>query len=216
MRKGRTHGADVAQHEGIIVIALIDYGAGNLTSVRKAFSALGAEFTTPRLPSGLASVDGIVVPGVGHFDATAAIDAEWRAAIASALARGAALFGICLGMQWLFEGSDEADGLRGLGVLRGTCVRLKAPSLKVPHVGWNSLTLPRPSTLMRAVPQDAQVYFTHSYVAPVVPETAAVTTHGSVFSAAVESGRIAGVQFHPEKSGDVGLSILKNWLDGLR
>jgi glutamine amidotransferase len=198
------------------VIALVDYGAGNLTSVRKALSALGAEFATPTVPGDLAAVDGIVIPGVGHFDATAAIDDEWRAGIHAAVARGTAVLGICLGMQWLFEGSDEAHALRGLGLLRGTCVRLTAPQLKVPHVGWNSLAFPRPSSLMHAVPEDAQVYFTHSYVAPIVADTVAVATHGTAFSAAVAAGRIAGVQFHPEKSGDVGLQILKNWLDACR
>lgn len=205
------------------MIALIDYGAGNLTSVRKALSALGAEFTTPRDPSELMTWSGVIIPGVGHFEATAAIDEPWRAAIRGALDRGSALLGICLGMQWLFEGSDEAPALSGLGTLRGTCARLNGPrlcspdnvSLKVPHVGWNTLELPRTTTLMRGVGQNAQVYFTHSYAAPVVAESAAITTHGAVFSSAVERHRVAGVQFHPEKSGDVGLRILKNWLDAL-
>jgi imidazole glycerol-phosphate synthase subunit HisH len=207
------------------VIALIDYGAGNLTSVRKALASLGAEFNTPARSSDVVGMAGIVVPGVGHFDATGALDHEWREAIREAVDRGAALLGICLGMQWLFEGSDEAPDLPGFGAFRGRCVRLpsgssrQAPTggarLKVPHVGWNSLDQPGASRLMRGVPAGAQVYFTHSYVAPVGAEAAAITTYGVRFASAVERDRIAGVQFHPEKSGDVGLRILSNWLAGL-
>jgi imidazole glycerol-phosphate synthase subunit HisH len=207
------------------VIALVDYGAGNLTSVRKALSTLGAEFTTPRTPDALAGVAGIIVPGVGHFEATRAIDHGWRSAIVGSVDRGAGLLGICLGMQWLFEGSLEAPALSGLGMFRGSCVHLREENaqrqggptarFKVPHVGWNSLEGRMDSTLMQGVGDGAQVYFTHSYVAPVVAETAAVTTYGRPFSAVVERGRVAGVQFHPEKSGDVGLCILRNWLDAL-
>ena len=193
------------------MIALIDYGAGNLTSVRKALTTLGAEFETPSTPADLKGSDGIIVPGVGHFAATRALDATWRDAIAGALDRGVPLLGICLGMQWLFEGSDEAPEVPGLGAIRGRCTRLAGP-FKVPHVGWNSLEQPHASSLMQGVAPHAQVYFTHSYVAPVVPESSAITTYGVAFSAAVERGRVAGVQFHPEKSGDVGLRILKNWL----
>ena len=202
------------------MIALVDYGAGNLTSVRKALSAIGADYCTPTAPAALESMSAIVVPGVGHFEATRVLDQHWRAAIRSAVERGAALFGICLGMQWLFEGSDEAPGLAGLGLFRGSCVHLAGPPhgtgpFKVPHVGWNSLRFPGLSMSMSGLAQDTQVYFTHSYVAPVVPESAAVTTYGVEFSAAVEQGRVAGVQFHPEKSGDAGLRILKNWLDAV-
>jgi imidazole glycerol-phosphate synthase subunit HisH len=199
------------------VIALIDYGAGNLTSVRKAFAALDADVVVPSSADQLAQATGIVVPGVGHYDRTRAIDRAWRDAMRAAIDRGAALLGICLGMQWLFEGSEEAPDLPGLGVFRGTCVRLSptsptSPNLKVPHVGWNSLEMPRPSHIMNDVVPGAQVYFTHSFAAPVVPQSAATTTYGIAFTSAVEQGRIAGVQFHPEKSADVGLQILRNWL----
>lgn len=202
------------------MIALVDYGAGNLASVRKALTTLRADFTTPRTPGDLSDMRGIIVPGVGHFGATRALDTPWREAIRDAVERGASLFGICLGMQWLFEGSEEAPDVPGLGVISGRCVRLAPDSptganLKVPHVGWNSLEQPRATMLMHDVAPQAQVYFTHSYVAPVVAEAAAITDYGVPFSAAVESGRIAGVQFHPEKSGDVGLRILRNWLDAL-
>ncbi len=195
------------------MIALVDYGAGNLTSVRKAFTALGAEIATPSVAADLARARAIVVPGVGHFERTAAIDGPWRAAIRARLAAGVPFFGICLGMQWLFDGSDEAPGVPGLGLLQGMCERIRAP--KVPHVGWNSLALSRPAPLTANIAEDAQVYFTHSYAAPVVEATAAVATYGVSFSAAVEQGNIAGVQFHPEKSGTVGLRILRNWLDAL-
>lgn len=197
------------------MIALVDYGAGNLTSVRKALSTLGAGVMTPHAPDELATADGIIVPGVGHFGATRALDDEWKAVIRRSLERGASLLGICLGMQWLFEGSDEAPDVAGLGIVGGRCVRLESTSptrLKVPHVGWNSLEQPHASNIMRGIAPHAQVYFTHSYVAPVVAESAAITTYGIAFSAAVEAGRVAGVQFHPEKSGDIGLSILRNWL----
>ena len=205
------------------MIALIDYGAGNLTSVRKALSALNAEVWSPSDPSELARATAVIVPGVGHFGATRAIDGPWRDAIRAAVDRGAPLLGICLGMQWLFAGSDEAPGLPGFGLLPGSCIRLPdvnthhaegsaAALLKVPHVGWNSLSLPRPSALMASVAGDAQVYFTHSYVAPLTPATVAITTYGVPFAAAIEHGRVAGVQFHPEKSGDNGLLILRNWL----
>jgi glutamine amidotransferase len=195
------------------VIALVDYGAGNLTSVRKAFAALGAQVETPLSPSDLAGARAIVVPGVGHFDRTAAIEEPWLAAIRARIAAGLPFLGICLGMQWLFDGSEEAPGVAGLGIFPGMCARIRAP--KVPHVGWNTLALPRPASLTSNIPDESQVYFTHSYAAPVVAATAAVTTYGDAFSAAVEQRNVAGVQFHPEKSGAVGLRILRNWLDAL-
>jgi glutamine amidotransferase len=202
------------------VIALVDYGAGNLASVRKALAALDADVAVPRTPDVLAVASGIIVPGVGHFDRTRAIDSAWRDAIRAAVDRGTPLLGICLGMQWLFEGSEEAPNLPGLGFFRGVCVRLPStsptsptrPTLKVPHVGWNSLDLARASGLMHDVEPGAQVYFTHSFAAPVVPESAATTTYGITFTSAVQHGGVAGVQFHPEKSGDVGLRILRNWV----
>jgi imidazole glycerol-phosphate synthase subunit HisH len=206
------------------VIALVDYGAGNLTSVRKALSAVGAGFWTPAQASEIASATGVIVPGVGHFSSTAALDETWRAAIRGALDRSVPVLGICVGLQWLFEGSAEAPGVRGLGVIPGLCARLpdresgaesQETALKVPHVGWNSLSFPRPTRLLDGVTEGSQVYFTHSYAAPVVSATAATTTYGTVFSAAVEEGVVSGVQFHPEKSGDAGLRILGNWLNSV-
>jgi glutamine amidotransferase len=192
-------------------IALIDYRAGNLTSVRKGFAAVGATLFTPAAPSDLEDCAGIVVPGVGHFGATTVMDEAWRKTIANRVDTGTPLLGICLGLQWLFDGSDEASDVSGFGVLRGRCFKL--PSIvKVPHVGWNSLDVVRPSRLLDGVPQDTQVYFTHSYAAPDTDATVARTTHGATFAAAVERGHVCGVQFHPEKSGDAGLRILSNFV----
>ena len=198
------------------MIALVDYGAGNLTSVRKALSALGAEFMTPARPDELTSARAVIVPGVGHFSATSALDEPWREAIGSAARQGTPLFGICVGMQWLFEGSDEAPGVAGLGVMQGRIARLDGDAdkrLKVPHVGWNALDFTRTARLLRGLDSGAQVYFTHSYAAPVTSECVAATTHANTFASAVERDNVFGVQFHPEKSGDAGLQILRNFLE---
>jgi len=199
------------------VIALIDYGAGNLTSVRKGFAAAGADLFTPASPSDLGDVRGIVVPGVGNFAATAALEGEWTTAIRQAIDRGVPLLGICLGLQWLFEGSDEAPEVRGLGVIAGTCSRLpQTAGLKVPHVGWNSLHMPHGSRLLQGVDENTQVYFTHSYAAPMTPEAAATCEHGATFAAAVEADHVFGVQFHPEKSSGAGIQILRNFVAATR
>ena len=192
-----------------MAIALIDYRAGNLTSVRKGFAAVGAEIFTPRSASELARSSAIVVPGVGHFGATSFLDDDWRREIRAAVADGVPLLGICLGLQWLFEGSEEAP-LPGLGVLAGRCAKLPAV-VKVPHVGWNSLDVTRRSPLLDGVSSGTQVYFTHSFAAPVTGDCVAATTHGATFAAAVQRDNVWGVQFHPEKSGPPGLSILQNF-----
>jgi glutamine amidotransferase len=196
------------------VIALIDYGAGNLASVRKGFAAAGAELVVARTPADLDGASGVVVPGVGHFSATASLDEGWRSAILRGAERGRPLFGICLGMQWLFEGSTEAPGCRGLGVVAGSCVRLddRRGTLKVPHVGWNALGITRPSRLLAGIGEASYVYFTHSYAAPVTDATCAVSTHGDTFAAVIELEHVGGVQFHPEKSGPAGLRVLENFV----
>ena len=196
------------------MIALVDYGAGNLTSVRKALNAIGAPVWTPAVAGELGRAHGIIVPGVGHFDSTKALTDEWRTAIKTMVEDGVPLLGICVGLQWLFEGSEEAPDIKGLSLLKGTCFNFTQHvngRLKVPHVGWNSLEITRPSRLMAGVTSGSQVYFTHSYAAPVIDDTAAVCEYGVRFSAAVEHDRVAAVQFHPEKSGDTGLRILRNW-----
>ena len=198
------------------MIALIDYKAGNLTSVRKALAATGASVFTPDRPAEIDKADGVIVPGVGHFGATRALDREWIDAILARVEMGRPLLGICLGMQWLYETSEEAPDLLGLGLLGGSIRRLTCDrdgtGLKVPHVGWNSLSCRRDGVLVEGVAQGAQVYFTHSYVAPVTPDTVATTEHGERFAAIVERGQVMGVQFHPEKSGEVGLRVLRNFL----
>jgi len=218
------------------VIALIDYGAGNLTSVRKALTALGADFATPARPEECAQFSALIVPGVGHFAATSALVGPWRDAIAEMVSQGTPLLGICLGMQWLFEGSDEAPEIPGLGVLEGRVTRLRgnpAAGLKIPHVGWNALSFrgptasaPKPRTgeggpgprsrILADLDNGAHVYFTHSYAAPMTDACVAATTHGETFAAVVERGNVFGVQFHPEKSSDAGLRIIRNFLEVVR
>src|SRR6266536_3396367 len=153
------------------MIALIDYGAGNLTSVRRAFEALGAELVVPSTPADLADAAGVVVPGVGHFGATKALNGDWIEAILARIGEGRPLLGICLGMQWLFEASAEAPDCAGLGLMSGRCYRLGHPGsqpmpngggVKVPHVGWNALELRRDAPIVEGVRYGAQIYFTHS------------------------------------------------------
>jgi glutamine amidotransferase len=170
----------------------------------------------PGAPDECLGASGVIVPGVGHFSATRALDAAWCDAIRRTVDAGAPLLGICVGMQWLYEGSEEAPDVPGLGIVDGRCRLLKGDAsrrLKVPHVGWNALAMPRESRLLAGIPDGAYVYFTHSYAAPVTDDSVALTRHGDVFAAAVERGRVSGVQFHPEKSGDVGLRVLRNYLD---
>jgi len=202
------------------VIALIDYKAGNLTSVRKALAAVGAAVFTPDRAEDLTRARGIIVPGVGHFGSTRNLEQPWVLGIREHVAAGRPLLGICLGMQWLFESSEEAPELPGLGYLAGACRRLRPPQsdreIKVPHVGWNSLEPAKDASIVACVPSHAQVYFTHSYVAPVTEDTVTSTEHGEVFASIVQRGNVAGVQFHPEKSSDVGLRVLTNFLAMVR
>ena len=199
------------------MIALIDYGAGNLTSVKKALTSLGADFVVPDSPAQCAEAKGLIVPGVGHFSSTSALGAPWREAIGGAVRAGTPLLGICVGMQWLYEGSEEAPEVPGIGLIAGRCRLLRgdaAQRLKIPHVGWNALEVRHgPTRLLAGLQTGAHVYFTHSYAAPVTGDCVAATTHAEPFAAAVERDRVFGVQFHPEKSGDTGLRILRNFLE---
>lgn len=195
------------------MISIVDYGAGNLHSVKKAFDYLGADIMVTDQPETLAAADKIVFPGVGHFSSLHALDLTgMREALLRAAFEGKPLLGICLGMQWLFEGSEECDEIAGAGIFSGKC-RLFPSSVKSPHVGWNSLTVQPGSRLLRDIAQNSFVYYTHSFHAPLVPETTAATEYGLQFAGAVERDNIFGVQFHPEKSGDIGLSILKNFCE---
>ena len=198
------------------MITVIDYKAGNLTSVLKALRHLGAE---PQVTDGdlalVESAERIVLPGVGHFQATERLDATGlTSAIRAAIARGVPFLGICVGMQWLYAGSTEAPDQPGLGHFSEQCTRFPEGREKVPHVGWNSLEVRNGSRLLAGVEPGEHVYFTHSYKAPVTADTAAVANYIEPFAAAVERGNVVGVQFHPEKSGETGLKILRNFLGG--
>jgi glutamine amidotransferase len=193
------------------MIAIVDYGAGNLVSVKKALDWLGEKSVITSDPVQVERAKKIVLPGVGHFASTAALGRSGlRDAIASAIGRGVPFLGICVGMQWMFEGSQESPETRGFGVLKGECERFPA-AVKSPHVGWNSVGVDSRSRLFRGVPSSSFVYFTHSFRAPVSEATVGCCEYGGKFSAAVERDRLFGVQFHPEKSGEIGLKLLSNF-----
>lgn len=194
------------------MIAIVDYQAGNLASVRKAFDHLGHESAITADAEAIARADKIVVPGVGNFEATTALAGPLQEAFARAIDREIPLLGICLGMQWMFESSQEAPQLRGLGLFAGECQKFPA-EVKSPHVGWNRLQIRSASRLLHGLPEGSFVYFTHSYRAPVVEATVASCAYGGSFSAAVERGQLFGVQFHPEKSGTAGLQLLRNFCE---
>jgi glutamine amidotransferase len=196
-------------------VTVIDYKAGNLTSVLKALRHLGADaVVTDSDLSLIESAERIVLPGVGHFAATERLDAiGMTGAIRGAISRRVPFLGICVGMQWLYAGSSEAASRRGLGQFRESCTRFPECNQKVPHVGWNSLEMNSGSRLLAGVGRGEFVYFTHSYKAPVTTNTAAVAHYIEPFAAAVESENVMGVQFHPEKSGETGLKILRNFLE---
>jgi glutamine amidotransferase len=192
-------------------VVLIDYGAGNLTSVMRGLRRAGLDPSIAASPTALGDASGIVVPGVGHFSATASIDDAWREALLARVRAGVPLLGICLGMQWLFEGSTEAPGVSGLGLAPGLCDALDDLSVKVPHLGWNRLASAGASQLLAGVEPDAYAYFAHSYAAPVGPDTVATTTHGATFASVIERDNIFGAQFHPELSSDTGAVIFANF-----
>ena len=198
------------------MIAVVDYKAGNLSSVLKALAASGAEqMQVTEDPEVVNRADKIVLPGVGHFAATRHLCERGLAqAIRERTASGAGVpfLGICVGLQWLFDGSTEAPDVPGLGAFAGECTRFSDPTLKCPHVGWNSLSLSVTTPLIHGLRQGEHVYFTHSYRAPLVPETTAICNYGGGFSAIVERDNIMGAQFHPEKSGAAGLQLLSNFM----
>ena len=202
------------------MIAVIDYKAGNLTSVVKALRYLGADdVLVTQAPGDVRRAAKIVLPGVGHFRSTDLLHRlGLTEAVRSAVGNATPFLGICVGLQWLYEGSSEAPEIAGLGHFAGQCERFpstyEGADLKSPHVGWNSLEGIRPdSRLLAGVQPGAFVYYTHSWRAPVSADTAASTPYGGGFTGAVERGNVMGVQFHPEKSGDTGLQVLKNFLE---
>lgn len=199
------------------MVAVIDYDAGNIKSVEKAVSALGEEAVVTRNGEIILGADHVILPGVGSFgDAMEKIHSYHLAeVIKKVAAKGTPFLGICLGLQLLFESSEESEGIDGLGVLPGRIVRLPDDcGLKIPHIGWNSLTYPNAGRLFQGILENAYVYFVHSYYLQAKdPEiVTAVTEYGTNIHASVEKDNVFACQFHPEKSSDVGMRILHNFL----
>lgn len=199
------------------MVAIIDYDAGNIRSVEKAVRYLGKEVTVTSDPGKILAADRVILPGVGAFgDAMKRLhDMGLVEVIRQVADRGTPFLGICLGLQLLFEKSEESPGVPGLGLLRGEILRLpELPGLKVPHIGWNSLKYPNPGRLFRGIPEDSYVYFVHSYYLRAQDEgiVTATTEYGTLVHASVESGNLFACQFHPEKSSETGLTILENFL----
>lgn len=198
------------------MIAIIDYGMGNLYSVEKALTKLGASVIVTSKPEKIAQADKIVLPGVGAFGDCMKnlIRYSLVEVIHKVIEQGKPFLGICLGLQMLFEGSEEDPGVPGLGVFPGMVRKITAPQLKIPHMGWNSLTFPNPSPLFQNLAEQSYVYFVHSYHA--VPEHSslitAVTDYGGPVTAAIGRGNVQAVQFHPEKSSSIGMKILDNFI----
>ena len=203
------------------MIAIIDYGVGNLFSAEKAFAALGADVRVTSDESVIREATKIVLPGVGAFgDCMKNLEESGLIPVLKeSVAAGKPLLGICVGLQVLFDGSEESPGAKGLGLIHGMVKKIQAPGLKVPHMGWNSIKVREPREkldLFRSLSDKPYVYFVHSYHA--VPDDKSVITatteYGETLTAAVALGNIQATQFHPEKSGDVGLAILKNFIEG--
>ncbi len=192
------------------MIAIVDYGAGNISSVKKALEHLGADAIVTCDPMQIAAAEKLIVPGVGHFSRCQSLNKNLRSSVLESMRTGRPFLGICVGMQWLFQGSTEAPETPGAGIFSGECSRFPA-EVKCPHVGWNQIECNGGSRLLHGINNGAFVYYTHSYRAPVIAETSACTEYGGAFSAAVERDNIYGVQFHPEKSAETGLKILENF-----
>lgn len=193
------------------MIAIIDYGAGNLASVVKAVQHVGAQCVATSSAEDIARADKLIIPGVGNFKATQPLaSGELGDAVREALQQSKPLLGICLGLQWMFAGSEEAPRLPGLSSFAGVCSRFPE-SVKSPHVGWNRIAIEPRSRLLKGIPSGSYVYFTHSYRAPVCADTIATCVYEQPFTAAAERSNLFGVQFHPEKSGAAGLRMLENF-----
>ena len=199
------------------MIAIIDYDAGNIKSVEKALLFLGQEAVSTRDPETILSADGVILPGVGAFgDAMEKLNAYGLTSVIRQCAHENKPFlGICLGLQLLFDSSEESPGVEGLGILKGRIVRLPGEmGLKIPHIGWNDLRFPNPGRLFQGVQEGAYVYFVHSYYLRAEEESivTATTDYGACVQASVEKGNVFACQFHPEKSSDVGMQILRNFI----
>lgn len=196
------------------MIAVLDYGGGNVGSVLKAIEYLGYSAQRIEKPAELEAAEKVIFPGQGHFGAMmkGLQERELLAPLKQAFAASKPFLGICLGLQALYESSEEAPGVRGLGILPGCVTRFQGV-FKVPHVGWSQLDVRSDSALFRGIAEGSFVYYCHSYYGPVIPQACALTEYGQTFAAGVERNRIWAVQFHPEKSGEVGLKVLKNFLE---
>jgi glutamine amidotransferase len=196
------------------MIAILDYGAGNLRSVENTLAETGAEYTLVRDAAGLRDAGKIILPGVGHFGQMmrALDEMQVRDALLERIRAGVPFLGICLGLQALFERSEEAPEARGLGLYQGTVRRFPAEA-RVPHMGWNQVVASGDSRLLAGLDAHAFVYFAHSYYAPAIAQTAATCTYSLAYTAVLESGNTFAVQFHPEKSGPAGLRVVRNFLD---
>jgi glutamine amidotransferase len=194
------------------VIAIVDYQAGNIRSVYKAFEFLGGKASVTSDPEDIESAAAVVLPGVGHFSATASLDdMNLRIPIVKAIHAGKPFLGICVGMQWLYAGSSEARGVPGVGLIPGSCESFPS-GVKSPHVGWNSIKRTSPSRLLEGIADEEFFYFTHSFCSPVGPACVSSSFHGAEFAAVLERENIFAVQFHPEKSATAGLQILRNFI----
>ena len=196
------------------MIAIFDYGAGNLQSVQNTLAEIGATYTLTRDSDGLRAASKIILPGVGHFGQMmrALDELRVRETLLERIAAGVPFLGICLGLQALLTDSEEAAEAPGLGLYPGTVRRFPLDA-RVPHMGWNQLETKAPSKLLANLAPQPYVYFAHSYYVPETPVTAATCNYCVPYTAVLESGNIFGVQFHPEKSGPVGLRIVKNFVD---
>lgn len=196
------------------MIAVVDYGAGNLHSVENALNELGASYELVRNPEALARASRILLPGVGHFgQMMRSLDSlDLRRTLVDRLRSGAPFLGICLGLQALFARSEEAPEASGLGLFPEAVLRFP-PGSRVPHMGWNQVAPAGHQTLFEGLPAEPYFYFAHSYYVPQVAATAASAEYGRPFTAALAAANVYGVQFHPEKSGPEGLRVLKNFLE---
>jgi imidazole glycerol phosphate synthase glutamine amidotransferase subunit len=197
------------------MIAIFDYGAGNLRSVQNTLDEIGASYELVRDAAGLEKASKIILPGVGHFGQMlrSLDEMNVRNAFVNQIKKNVPFLGICLGLQGLFDSSEEAPGLRGLGIFSGEVKRFVDSTARIPHMGWDELTTVRPSRLLNGLPEHPHVYFAHSYYVPVTEQTAATCTYTVPYTAILESGNTFGVQCHPEKSGPLGLAIVRNFVN---